>query len=521
MWSVERRGCSSFVTGEDKVKGFGLFNLAVAVSLGLGLASLLLVGDCAPVPQETPLLSSRDGRLSQQGTRGVTLTRSPYLQSVTTNSMMIVWETTGSVSSQVDYGPTTAYGLVVSSTIPVSHHALALTDLSPYSLVHYQASSGGQAMGQDSAFRTAAPPTQTAFSFVAFGDTRTNVAAHQSVVDRIVTLSPDFVLHVGDFVEDGSVAAQWTTFFTIEQNLLNQSPLFGVLGNHERNSANYFEAFHLPGNERWYSFDYGDAHFVALQVDGYASYAPGSAQYSWLDNDLANTDRQWKIVFFHVPPHSSGSHGGDSDVRNVLAPLFAAHGVDVVFNGHDHDYERSVVSDVVYIVTGGGGAPLSSRVNSNPYSVYFTNTYECVSVTINGRSLTGVGVRPDGVRFDLFTLHSSHVAADFTASPRSGIDPLNVVFTNTSVGDYADSLWDFGDRMTSTLKSSTHTYQAAGAYTVTLTVSGPGGSDTETKVAFIQVGQWPFYLPLILSDWSVPWRLRHALSRPSLNPRRR
>jgi 3',5'-cyclic AMP phosphodiesterase CpdA len=218
------------------------------------------------------------------------------------------------------------------------------------------------------------------------------VAAHQSVVNRIVALAPDFVLHNGDFVEDGSVVAQWTTFFAVEQGLLRQAPLYGALGNHEMNSPNYFDAFHLPGNERWYSFDYGDAHIVALEMDDYADYGPGNPQYTWLDNDLASTDRQWKIVFFHIPPYSPAA-------QSTLVPLLARHGVDIVFNGHDHLYERTVFSDVVYIISGGGGAPLYSRP-PNPYSAYYTNTYHCVSITVNGRSLTSVGVRPDGVEFD-------------------------------------------------------------------------------------------------------------------------
>ena len=91
------------------------------------------------------------------------------------------------------------------------------------------------------------------------------------------------------------------------------------------------------------------------------------------------------------------------------------------------------------------------------------------------------------------------VEADFTGWPTSGVAPLTVVFTNTSSGDYTTSLWDFGDGVTGTLESPTHTYIAAGIYTVTLTVSGPGGSDTETKAEYISV-KHAVYLPLVLSS---------------------
>jgi murein DD-endopeptidase MepM/ murein hydrolase activator NlpD len=77
--------------------------------------------------------------------------------------------------------------------------------------------------------------------------------------------------------------------------------------------------------------------------------------------------------------------------------------------------------------------------------------------------------------------------AGLSASPTSGRAPLPVTFSNTSVGDYTDSLWDFGDGQTSRARNPSHTYEAAGVYTVTLTVTGPDGKDSETKVGYVQV----------------------------------
>jgi PKD repeat protein len=93
--------------------------------------------------------------------------------------------------------------------------------------------------------------------------------------------------------------------------------------------------------------------------------------------------------------------------------------------------------------------------------------------------------------------------ADFTAEPTSGVAPLTVVFTNTSTGGYASSLWSFGDGITSTLESPTHTYTAAGAFTVTLTVNGGGGSHTQTKPTYILVQEkHSAYLPLIMRNFA-------------------
>ena len=94
------------------------------------------------------------------------------------------------------------------------------------------------------------------------------------------------------------------------------------------------------------------------------------------------------------------------------------------------------------------------------------------------------------------------VQASFTAWPTSGVVPLEVHFSNASAGDYTESLWNFGDGLTSTLRSPPHIYTTAGVYTVTLTVSGPGGSDTHLKVAYITASKMhTVYLPVILRHY--------------------
>jgi hypothetical protein len=233
------------------------------------------------------------------------------------------------------------------------------------------------------------PAQDSSLTFMVLGDTRTGHAAHQSVVDKMLELGPPpFYLHTGDFVDYGSDMSQWETFLDIEHDLMQVSTLYPAIGNHEMNHRNYFDALHPPGP--WYSFDQGDAHFVSLQVDGYGRYTPGQPQYEWLASDLANTSKPWKFVFFHIPPYSSGGHGSDLNVRQALAPLFEQYGVTIVFNGHDHDYERSVANGVTYIVTGGGGAPLYPEAHDNPASVYFASVHHFVQITLSGDTLYGV-----------------------------------------------------------------------------------------------------------------------------------
>jgi PKD repeat protein len=94
--------------------------------------------------------------------------------------------------------------------------------------------------------------------------------------------------------------------------------------------------------------------------------------------------------------------------------------------------------------------------------------------------------------------------ADFTASPTSGQRPLTVQFTDQSLGFINSWLWDFGDGVTSTLQSPTHTYTLTGTFTVSLTVSGPGGSDTEVKTDYIAVQEeFNIWLPLVLREHSA------------------
>jgi hypothetical protein len=256
----------------------------------------------------------------------------------------------------------------------------------------------------------------SSLTFMVLGDTRTGHAAHQSVVDKMLEVGPPpFYLHTGDFVDYGSDRSQWETFLDIEHDLMQVSNLYPAIGNHEMNHRNYFDALSPPG--RWYSFDRGDAHFVSLQVDGYGRYTPGQPQYEWLVNDLASTSKPWKFVFFHIPPYSSGGHGSDLNVRQALAPLFEQYGVTIVFNGHDHDYERSVANGVTYIVTGGGGAPLYSKGRDNPASVYFASVHHFVQITLSGDTLYGVAIEPDGTEFDPFTLVLGEATPTATLMP--------------------------------------------------------------------------------------------------------
>jgi hypothetical protein len=189
---------------------------------------------------------------------------------------------------------------------------------------------------------------------------------------------------------------------------MSRISMFPTLGESEENHYNYFRIFHLPNNERWYSFDYGNAHFVCLQIDGFGDATPGSEQYRWLENDLASTNKPWKIAFFHFPPYSYGGAGSKPEARHVHQ-LFTRYGVKLVFSANDRNYQRFVVDGVTYIVTGGGGGALMDLTGGAEFlPVYMEKMKHVMRVTISGNTLTSVAIRTDpdpvGEEVDPFTL---------------------------------------------------------------------------------------------------------------------
>jgi acid phosphatase type 7 len=343
---------------------------------------------------------------------GPALSRGPYLQSVTATGAIVVWRTNVAGDGRVEYG-VGDYSHSMVDPGPTTEHVITLTGLLTGTEVMYRVLSSDIELAAGS-FRTAAAPDQ-AFSFGVIGDSGIGSTAQQQVADRLVALDPDFVLHTGDVVYPKGQADGYDPFFFLPyQTLLKRAPMFPTLGNHDYGTARgqpYLDAFYLPHNnpadsEKYYSFDWGSAHFTALDFND----GPSPAQLDWLQADLSAVDKPWKFVFYHQAIYSSGPHGDEAYIigkRAVLAPIFEAHQVDVVFNGHDHDYERTQsINGVVYIVSGGGGASLY-KVNPQSFSAYAETTHHTVFVSINGCALNLQAVKPDGTVFDTLALNKA------------------------------------------------------------------------------------------------------------------
>lgn len=329
------------------------------------------------------------------------LERGPYLQMGTPESITIRWRTDVASASSVQYG--NDLGTFPQNTVTdpaiTTEHEVTLSGLSPDSLYYYAVldSSGAVLSGEDNAhFFITAPPvgmnnTTRAWIIGDSGTANANAAAVYSAFQS--RAGPDYTdlwIMLGDNAyNDGTDTEYQAAVFDMYPELLKQSPLWATLGNHDGHTADsasqsgpYYDIFTLPtngeaggvpsGTEAYYSFDYGQIHFICL--DSYeTNREPGSAMMTWLESDLQATNRKWIVAFWHHPPYTKGSHNSDSesaliDMRENALPILESYGVDLVLSGHSHSYERSYLLDSHYglsttldpatmIVDGGNGDP--------------------------------------------------------------------------------------------------------------------------------------------------------------------
>jgi hypothetical protein len=149
----------------------------------------------------------------------------------------------------------------------------------------------------------------------------------------------------------------------------------------------------MPG--RWYSVQRGDVVVVVLD----STDPSNPEQLSWLEETLARTDATWKLVGLHHPPYSSGFHGSATEVRDVFVPRFERYGVQLVFSGHEHDYQRTnPINGVTYIVSGAGSRTRGTGTADFTAVAYSTHHY--VDVNIYADHILLRAIDQDGEQFD-------------------------------------------------------------------------------------------------------------------------
>jgi hypothetical protein len=357
-------------------------------------------------------------------------TRGPYVQNTTSNSTQIIFKTLSAVSAFLELRTDPNTIQLISVPGISTNHVVTLTGLLADTVYEYRVGADfphKDVVSDWHTFRTFKPSGN--LSFAVLGDSGWGSAAQYQIADQMRAARPDLIMHTGDAVYPYySRLIEDVRLLSVYADQMATTPMFMVLGNHEGYGGvtPALDTFYLPtnnptGTEAYYSFDQGDAHFVVVWSDlqAYADYRPGSAQYKWIEEDLAKTSKPWKFMFFHHVWRSSGPHFTADDYEYNSIPdwvqleqgpiaLARKYGVQLVFNGHDHDYERFVPSGgVLSLVGGGGGATFYLIRQLHPDSAQYFSKNEFVQVTVSGDEALVQAVGVDGYVFDQIHIRRS------------------------------------------------------------------------------------------------------------------
>ncbi len=354
--------------------------------------------------------------------------KTPYLIYTGSNTAMkIIWQMKGTHTCTLEWG--TREGLYTAGQATIAgtggHARLrlyshTLAGLRPGTKYYYRAAGGG--LIRTGSFYTAPAADAASVRFLAFGDTRSATTTHDRVcagamknfTDDPGTTYQTMAIGVGDLTSDGNSECSWSSEYfnhglADAQKLRASMPCIPPMGNHENRGILYKKYFPFPfAAHRYWSYDYGPLHVTV--VDQYTAYSPGSAQYRWIEQDLGNSGKKWKIISLHEPGWSCASsrplqgHANNRDVQNYLQPLCVKYGVSMVIAGHNHYYARAEVDGVTHLTTAGGGAPLYTPRRGEPNVVIAVKSYHYCRFEIIGTRLTGEAVTPDGTVLDRFTI---------------------------------------------------------------------------------------------------------------------
>ncbi len=323
------------------------------------------------------------------------LLRGPYLQQGASHSIIVRWRQDTPTKGRVVFGksPSTLSYQTINHT-PAIDQVIQLTQLKPNQKYFYAILSESDTLKRPSPnlyFITS--PTQedkTKANVWIIGDSGTGNDNARQVLNAYLNYKAskytDVWLMLGDNAYGSGTDAQYqSAVFNIYQPILEQTPLWSAFGNHDSYSVDpvtetgpYFDIFSFPengevggvpsGKEAYFSHDYGRIHFISLNTN-IQSLEGNADMMKWLQADLEENKSDWLFAYSHHPPYSKGSHNSDIEndlinMRKHILPLLESHGVDLVFSGHSHSYERS------FFINGHYGN--STDFSSNP-SRYIVN----------------------------------------------------------------------------------------------------------------------------------------------------
>ncbi len=405
--------------------------------------------------------------------------KKPYLIYKGTNTeMTLLWQLKGTHRAQLKWGTDTSYSTGNSATTEYGsdhQHAYGFTGLKPGTKYYYRVDSQGQTV--EGSFVAPPPADARKVKFMVYSDMQEHPEIHDTLAaDMVATFRSDrefqtLAIVAGDLVDYGAEEADWDAqLFAPERNnvreLMGNLAFQACVGNHEsyadgRKSDYSFRLFkkYLPypfENHVFWSFDYGPAHFVAidqfyaatinkkletarLRYRTYEKKARKKAakggkkaekaaakarkaekklleiekkagkifdqQLSWLEKDLASSNKPWKFLYFHKPiwVRSFEQRSIPEDFK-AIQTLAEEYGVSLIFSGHHHNYTRAKVNGVYHIITGGSGGRLTEPLFKHPAVIKAEKSHHFCKVEIDGNRLTLTAVKPGGEIIERFTM---------------------------------------------------------------------------------------------------------------------
>ena len=273
----------------------------------------------------------------------------------TENSITITWLTKEKNSTILFYGTNPLdLNMKFQKSEKVYLHKAILTGLTPNTTYYYRIPEDFVNEHQSTLFRFKTGSSDTTkFKFAVFGDKQPTdnhlLDSNKVVIDGILQRNYDFALQTGDLASAGTSQHDWYMVLQSLGLLGATTPLQMAIGNHDWNgisgATNWRALFSYPypnsEGANYYSFDYGNAHFV--MIDNFEIlYRMSETQLRWIENDILDAKargKTWIFAFFHLSIFTTATSGFYEDLKMTLLPIFDKTGVDAVFYGHDHHYE--------------------------------------------------------------------------------------------------------------------------------------------------------------------------------------
>ncbi len=378
----------------------------------------------------TPVFSFAIRAWGRRWYTGSCLRRFPHIVNITETTARISWIARAPSNNILEVVSENSQLTSFPSDSPGPHHSVHLAGLESDTQYEYWISANGTHIEGPFYFRTRPRRKPSEIVFFVVGDTGSTKPSQYRIASeidkRLREQCLQFGLHTGDVCHRKPVRHnEEREYFHPYRDVLAEIPVWLAVGNHDirdkQERRPHPKHYFMPGNGRWYSIDYGPLHVVFLDSNDYRS----EQQLKWLTADLIqNAGKPWKFAVLHHPPYAlpytdrkKGRNANDSHlgIRECWCPLFERFGVQMVFSGHNHSYQRSrPIADyepeagkVQYIVTGGGGARLHpiGRSGDEPEIIEcHAERHHFLQVTLTDTQCNIEAVDDRGTVFDRFTV---------------------------------------------------------------------------------------------------------------------